>query len=304
MHQIPLFHSQCVAQCVTQENSFSGKIRGFSFRSQEAEMHGFLTPEGETTDLPAEGVLLGHALRDTLGVEEGDLVHIQMAGTNRAIAGTVAGFVKEPLGTFAYMSIPSLQEGVSAREGNALSDSLVNSALLKYGPSAHREDLRSQIMDLPFITAYMDSDSLQSTVDSYMSLFYVFVGVMLAFGGVMAFALIFNTMAANISERQGEIAALAAAGVRRERISMLITAENLLLTLLGTGPGLLIGYYLSVYFMASYTNDMFRFDLHMRPTTLVFSALAIVLVAMLSQRPLLRAVRRVEMAQVLRERFL
>ena len=270
----------------------------------ETEMHGFLTPEGETTDLPAEGVLLGQALRDTLGVEEGDLVHIQMAGARRAIAGTVAGFVKEPLGTFAYMSIPSLQEGVGAREGNALSDSLVNSALLKYGPSAPREDLRSQIMDLPFITAYVDSDSLQSTVDSYMSLFYVFVGVMLAFGGVMAFALIFNTMAANISERQGEIAALAAAGVRRGRISMLITAENLLLTLLGTGPGLLIGYYLSVYFMASYTSDMFRFDLHMRPTTLVFSALAIVLVAMLSQRPLLRAVRRVEMAQVLRERSL
>lgn len=283
------------------EGNYETTLRAYQ---PQTDMHGFQTPEGDTVELPAEGLLLGRALHDRLGADEGDPVQIEMGKAGRTISGTVAGFVDEPLGTFAYISIPHLRDAVGGKTEDSLSGGVINSALLKYDSDVNREEIRTRISDLPYVTAYVDSDSLQATLDSYMSLFYVFVGVMLAFGGTMAFALIFNTMAANISERQGEIATLTAAGVKRRKISTLITAENLLLTLLGVGPGLLIGYYLSAYFMASYTNDMFSFDLQMRTTTLVYSALAIIVVALLSQRPLLRTVRKVEMARVLRERSL
>ena len=58
-----------------------------------------------------------------------------------------------------------------------------------------------------------------------------------AFGGAMAFALIFNAMSVNIAERTREVATLLAVGTDRRSISRYITAENLLVAAMGTELG-------------------------------------------------------------------
>jgi putative ABC transport system permease protein len=73
-------------------------------------------------------------------------------------------------------------------------------------------------------------------------------------------------------------------------------------TLLGIVPGLIVGYAVAYEFMAAYDTDQFTFTLSMRPTTFLFSALVIVVVTLLSQRPGLRAIRRLDVASVVRER--
>ncbi|MGB6425493.1 MAG: ABC transporter permease, partial [Solirubrobacterales bacterium] len=118
----------------------------------------------------------------------------------------------------------------------------------------------------------------------------------------MAFALMFNSMNSNISERSVEVATLRAAGMPYGTMARMITAENVLVTLLGIGPGLVAGYVVADVFLASFSSDQFSFDLEMRPSTLLLSAVAIVIVALLSQIPGLRAVRRIDVAEVVRER--
>jgi putative ABC transport system permease protein len=152
------------------------------------------------------------------------------------------------------------------------------------------------------VAAVIDSRSLYVTIQDYLGFFYVFVGVMLLFGGIMAFALIFNTISVNVAEREGEYATMRANGMSRRRIAALITGENLLLTLLGIVPGLIVGYYVASWFMHSYTSDMFTFDLAMNPITPVLSAVAMVVVALLSAWPAVRTVDRLDLATVVRER--
>ena len=125
---------------------------------------------------------------------------------------------------------------------------------------------------------------------------------MLIFGGAMAFALLFNAMTSNIAERVVEVATLRAAGAPHRTLARMITSENVLMTLLGIGPGLLVGYELARLFMAQFNNDQFDFSLQIRPSTFIFAALAILIVALLSQLPGLRAVRRLDVAEVVRER--
>jgi hypothetical protein len=48
--------------------------------------------------------------------------------------------------------------------------------------------------------------------------------------------------------------------------------------------------------MASYSRDLFSFDLHLYPLTPVLAAAAIVLAALLSQWPALRAIGRLNLA--------
>ncbi len=83
-----------------------------------------------------------------------------------------------------------------------------------------------------------------------------------------------------------------------------MTCENLVVSALGVGLGLVVGYMLADFYMASYSTDLFSFDLHMEPLTLVLSAAVVLGVALLAQWPALRTLGRVDIASVVRERAL
>jgi putative ABC transport system permease protein len=135
-----------------------------------------------------------------------------------------------------------------------------------------------------------------------MGLFYAFVGMMLVFGGLMAGALIFTSMSANVAERSGELAGLHAAGMNQSMLSRLLSVENLVTAALGVPPGLVLGYLLSSVFMSSFSSDLFQFDLQMRWTTPLFSAAGVLLFALLAQVPAIRSLRRIDLGSTLRTR--
>lgn len=274
-------------------NRYQTALIGFE---RETQMHEFLAEGGGTTTLPAAGLLAGQALADELDIRAGDQVGISVPGTDVRARAPVEGFVSEPLGTYVYASLDAIR-GVGGPKIGA-----GNSALVSFTPGADRDRLRQRLSGLPGVVAYEDSQALLDTVDQYLGLYYAFVGVMLVFGGAMAFALMFNSMNSNISERSVEVATLRAAGMPYGTMARMITAENVLVTLLGIGPGLVAGYVVADVFLASFSSDQFSFDLEMRPSTLLLSAVAIVIVALLSQIPGLRAVRRIDVAEVVRER--
>ncbi len=271
---------------------YQSELDGFQ---PDTDMHGFLTPGGGTTELPASGILAGQALGGKLGVGTGDTVTASLAGGRQAKL-RLDGVVDEPLGTYLYATLAQ----VRAAAGPSLGDG--NVALVRYRSGVDREQMRRRLSSLPGAVAFYDTRALYDTVNKYLGLYYAFVGIMLIFGGAMAFALLFNAMTSNIAERVVEVATLRAAGARHRTLARMITAENVLMTLLGIGPGLLIGYELARLFMAQFDNDQFDFSLQMRASTLVFAALAILIVALLSQLPGLRAVRRLDVAEVVRER--
>jgi putative ABC transport system permease protein len=268
-------------------------------------LHGFFDPDGHQVALPTDGALLGVALRDRLGIDVGSTVRLSVAtgaqgGATAALPPidmVVAGFVNEPLGTPAYVALPYLASAVGS--GAAVTDNVV---LVGYTPGAVAPDVLDRLRAVDGVAAVVDSHGLYDLANQFLGLFYVFIGVMLVLGGILAFALIYNTLVANVSERATEIAVLRTLGMPSATISRLITGENMLLTALGLVPGLAIGYAVSAVFLASFSSDMFRFDLQMHPLTPVLTAVAILVAGLLSQVPALRAVRHLDLATVARER--
>jgi putative ABC transport system permease protein len=258
-------------------------------------MHTFASPDGSVEQLSGSGLIVGSALADQVGASIGDVVTVRSPRLARPVELPIAGTVDEPLGTFAYVSLPALE--VAAGTG-----SLADTALLRFMPGVDRAQVLARLADRSDVAAAVDALGLKSAADSLMRLFYVFVGVMLAFGALMSFALMFNTMSANVSERSVEMATLRAAGVGRRTISGILTRENLIMTLIGVPIGLVIGYVVAAGFMSSFSSDLFSFSLHIRWSTLALSAAAMVGVALLSQWPALRTVGRLDVARVVRER--
>jgi putative ABC transport system permease protein len=265
---------------------------------RDTRMHEFLVEGGGSTTLPRRGLLAGQALQGELDISPGDPVAVNapQAGVERELP--VEQFLAEPLGTLVYSTLSEARR--SAGGGGPAVEA--NSALVRFEPGVDRDTMRSRLSALPGVTAYEDSQAIKATVDEYLGLFYAFVGIMLIFGGAMAFALIFNSMSSSISERRIEMATLRAAGAPASMLARLISAENLITILIGIVPGLIVGYLVASVFMSSFNSDQFNFDLQMRTSTLVFSAIAIFLVALVSQVPGLRSLRRMNIARIIRER--
>ncbi len=244
-------------------------------------------------DLPSAGVVLGKATRDLLAIEIGDPITLAVGGT--AFVEPVAAFVDEPLGTMAYMA-RSRAESLSGVELPA------TSALIAYDEGVDPAELRNTITELPQVAAFEDANAIYDVMQRYMVLFYAFVGIMLTFGGAMAFALIFNAMSVNIAERTREVATLLAVGTDRRAISRYITAENIMVAAIGIPIGLIVGHYSAATALASFSSDLFSFDLFIEPTTYLWATLAILAVALISQIPGLRAIRRISIPQIVKER--
>lgn len=272
------------------DGDYATQLRAFE---PDTGMHAFLGPGGAPVPLPANGVLLDVAVRDGLGVAAGAEVTLALTDLDRGVRRTVTGFVDEPLGAFAYAALP-FDAGGSVAPANAL--------YVRYAPGTDRAAVRTRLGELDPVVAVVDARTLARAVDDLMGLFYALVGVMLIFGGVLAFALIYATMSVTIAERASELATLRAAGVRRGQIARIVGGENLMLVLIGLVPGMLVAWGVADRFLATFSSDMFRFDLHVRPLTWAAAAVAVILAALLSELPALRAVERIDLADAVRAR--
>jgi putative ABC transport system permease protein len=270
--------------------------------SQETQMHNFLGGGGSWVALPASGALAGQSLKSVLGIGEGDQVALQVPGAAVETPITIVGFVNEPLGTFLYVSheqLATLINGAAAPASPGLS-----SVEVIYEEGVDRAAVRDALMAVPSVVAVTDARSLLETLEEFLGLFYAFVGAMLLFGGLMAGALIFTSMTANVAERSAELAGLRAAGMPESTLSWLLSIENLVTAALGVVPGLVLGYLTSAAFMSSFSSDLFQFDLQMRWTTPILATVGVLVLAALAQLPALRSLRRLDLVSVLRTRAL
>ena len=246
------------------------------------------------TGLPDAGLVAGRSLGALLDIDVGDTVTITRTDRLASLELSVVEFVDEPLGTMVYAEARTVE--------SLTASSPTTSVLVSFADGADREVMRRRIAALPGVVAYVDSRSLYDTAQSLLSLFYAFVGVMLAFGALMAFALLFNTTTVNTSERSPELAAMNVNGASTGQLAKLVAGENLLLTALSIIPGLAIGYWVSAVCMNSFTSDLFDFGLQIRARTLILSAVAVLVVSALAQWPASHTIASLDVARVVRER--
>jgi putative ABC transport system permease protein len=251
-------------------------------------------------------MFVGQAMQDILEIDIGDSVTVRIPGLDTDFTTTIEGFVDEPLGTMAYMNIDDLEaelEGadpaVTAEELSAPSFTTIKA---QFDESQGTTVIIDRIKELEDVAAVIDATLLRDLVEDFQVFFYVFAGMMLIFGGAMAFALIFNTISVNVAERSSEFASMRANGLTHSQVAAMITGENMLLTAMGIIPGAIVGYLAAVAFMGSFSSDQFPITTTIRPISYVAAAAAMFVVAGLSLIPAVRAIKRINVGEIVRER--
>jgi ABC-type lipoprotein release transport system permease subunit len=261
----------------------------------DTTLHRFTEPDGKQVTLPSSGVLLGRGLDDLLSIRTGDAATITAADGTRLVE-RVAAFVDEPLTAVAYTSLDHLNQAVGRQ--------LDSGALVKLRSGVARDTVTHRLGQLPGAAAYFDNAALEATLRDAFQIMDVLVGVMLLFAIVMAVALLYNAMSANLSERRVELGTLNAAGMSRGILTRLVATENLLLTGLGIPIGLVSGISIARWFMSNYENLGYRWELHMQPSTVALVVLAVVAASVVAQWSTWRGLKHIDVATIVRERSL
>ena len=99
------------------------------------------------------------------------------------------------------------------------------------------------------------------------------IAVLVISAGMLAFIVLYNLNNINISERKRELATLKVLGFFDGEVSAYVNRENIMLTVIGTAVGLLMGVALHRYVMTTVETDTLMFGRVIQAHSYVFSIL-------------------------------
>ena len=211
---------------------------------QERVSRRVLTPE-------KEGAIITEKLGTMLGLKAGDTLTLRDSD-NRTYALEIAGVSENYASHFVYISAEYYEEIFGkAPEYNAVivdledrDDWAATSEKLLAGGTVQMVS-----SDAELLAQYMNiTDNLG----------YV-VAVLIVSAGLLAFVVQYNLSNINITERTREIATLKVLGFYDSEVSAYIYRESVILTILGTGLGLLLGTALTRFVVSTAEVDSIMF---------------------------------------------
>ena len=259
--------------------------------SPEAELYGLYSSSGEKVTVSDRGILLSGALRKTLDVDVGDVINLDSASGIRQIE--VAGFVKQPLGAFSYVTLEKAQDLIGGQP-------VIGGLMLDIKPQ-YAGTLRQIASKIPGTASVELTSETKAKVGERMSFNSNMVWIMFAFGVALASTIVFATIFISILERRREIATMRTLGESKGRIAEMITIENLILGFVGIIIGIPLAYMLALYCFSLLQTDMLSYSLVIFPRTYLLAIGVIILAMIISQIPAIRNVNRLDLARMINE---
>lgn len=142
---------------------------------------------------------------------------------------------------------------------------------LEEGADAH--ELSAALMKLDGVTGVSVNKDIMDRFSSMMKSLDLIVLVVIMCAAGLAFIVLYNLTNINITERVREIATIKVLGFYKSETSSYVFRENIALTLIGTGVGLLLGRLLHIFVMNEINIDMVAFDIQVRPLSYLYSIL-------------------------------
>ena len=212
--------------------------------------------KNEQYALDADNAFISEKLAMKLSLEVGDTMTIKIDET-KEYSVTVGAIVENYMQYYVYMS-PEAYKKVFDDEPKW------NQRLLSYGEGVElseeeEERLSAEFLDLKGVTAMVSSSELRSTISTMLKALDYVVLVLIGAAGLLAFVVLYNLNNINITERKRELATIKLLGFYPGELAAYVYRENIILTALGIGMGVLLGTWLTNYVIETVEIDMIMF---------------------------------------------
>ncbi len=246
---------------------------------------------GKPLPFTEEGALLTEKLAEEMKVKAGDTITVEN-GDGQTAQVTVSGITENYVQGYLYMSSALYSEcfhqdpefnSIVARVADDSKENRdrISTELLK----------NSQVVSLSFTTVLS-----QSFGDMIANIDYI-VMVLIICAGLLAFVVLYNLTNINITERQKEIATLKVLGFYNREVGAYIFRETGILSIIGTGVGLILGIFLHAFVVQTAEVEMVMFGRDIYLMSYVLAALLTLVFSALVDAVMVRKLKKIDMVE-------
>ena len=244
--------------------------------------------------LNQEGVILSEKLAKALDVQIGDTVQLEN-GDLEVFDVEVAGITENYIGHYVYMS-QEYAEKVFGQSPN------VNQLLIQLTDEgiAQEEAISKTLTQDKNITSFSFTTKHADNFESMTSSLDTVVIILIVSAALLAFVVLYNLTTINISERYREIATIKVLGFDDFKVSKYIYRENVMLTLIGSLFGLILGKALFLFIIVTAEMDEMMFGREIYGSSYIIAVILTFVFAMLVNVMMHFKLQKIEMVESLK----
>ncbi len=270
-----------------------GSINGYH---DDTQMRSLRNRLGDVVPLPPHGVVLTDMLAETLGIEVGDQVEVDLhegaRGTRRV---TVAGLVDESFGLQGHMRMRALREWLG--EGP-----VVSMAVLRTDPT-FRDEINARLKNIPNVLGVVERrDLLARFHEQSGSMMITMAIIIMLFAATITVGVVYNNARVALSMRSRDLASLRVLGFHRSEISAILLGEQAIQVLLALPLGLYLGKLMVIGLASMVDPETYRLPIVLTPRSYALAAVVAIAAASVSALLVRRKLDKLDLISVLKTR--
>lgn len=277
------------------ELDYDNQVREIYMIASEKEIQNFIDFHHGDQQLAypdVDEILLSSGVADAMNIEVGDMVTLRDSDL-RTMNLTVSGIYYNYVYNYTILSPQTIEKhwGETPEQQMAL-------VRILDGQEVHQ--VSAKTVDFDNVMNVSVSEDLAFMVHNMMDALDLVVWVIVFCAALLAATVLYNLTNININERIREIATIKVLGFNAGETGMYIFKENLILSVMGAGLGLLLGKLLLDFVMSQVKINMVWFMSRALPLSYVLSVIMTILMALIVDFVFYFKLQKINMAEALK----
>ena len=223
------------------------------------------TKKQEPIAYPKEGeAVLSKKVAETYGVKKGDTILLRDSDNNE-MSLKVTGICENHIYNYVYIAAESYEKQIG--------DVVFKNVYVSLPDEADIHEVSAALMKADGVTAVTVNSDMLNRISQMMSCMNYIVIIIIICAGALAFIVLYNLNNINITERVREIATIKVLGFYPKETASYVFRENMVLTAIGCGLGLILGKWFHRFVMGEIQIDMVSFNVQINAVSYLFSVL-------------------------------
>ena len=223
------------------------------------------TKKQEPIAYPKEGeAVLSKKVAETYGVKKGDTILLRDSDNNEMHL-KVSGICENHIYNYVYIAPESYEKQIG--------DVVFKNVYVRLPDAADIHEVSAELMKADGVTAVTVNSDMLNRISQMMSCMNYIVIIIIICAGALAFIVLYNLNNINITERVREIATIKVLGFYPKETASYVFRENMVLTAIGCGLGLILGKWFHRFVMGEIQIDMISFNVQINAVSYLFSVL-------------------------------
>lgn len=215
-------------------------------------------------DLKDNYIYITEKIAKLLNIEKDDTITLII--NNNSYDLVVGEIVKNYVNHYVYLTKNTYEKNIGSYITNSL---LINDNL----STSDNNKLEKELYQQNGITSITYMETAKNTLINMTDSLDSVVAILIVSSALLAFVVLYNLSAINISERKREIATLKVLGFYNNEVDSYLNRENILLTIVGITLGLIGGLYLSHFIISTCETDDIMFVRHINTLSYILSTI-------------------------------